>query len=274
MDTIVYVVMPQLLLVLFGTLLGIWAILMRRSDLNLESGAVRLGRIGAVAYVLWLVAVTAAQHQVPMLNPGQLAFFLGGFIWLGQCYSQYRIDQRLFALLPLLGVLGLMVFGVIAGLTPGRVAQELQGAGPAVHVTMSLAGVALLLGAGVYGAGHVILHHHINNRRFDTWFNRLPSLGDLDRLRRLTLNTGTVLVAVSLLSAMIWAARQASDEPTIVSHLHPMLLLTAVLVVLVAVDRFRWLSSRNLAVASVVMSVLVLALLTVSVVEIFAGRAA
>jgi ABC-type uncharacterized transport system permease subunit len=274
MESITYVVLPQVLLLLFGTLLGIWAILLRRTDLNLESGAQRLGKVGGGAYLAWLVLVTAVQRQVPVLNPGQLAYFLGALIWFGQCYSQRQVNQRLFALLPLVGVLGLMLFGVIAGLGPGQVTESLLGVGTAVHVTMSLAGIGLLLGCGVYGAGHVILHHQISTRKFDAWFNRLPSLGDLDRLRRVNLNTGTALVVASLGSALVWSLRQPAGDPMVVSHLHPMLLLAALLVALVLVDHFRWLSSRNLAVACLIMSALVLALLTVSVVEIFLGRPA
>lgn len=273
MDSLVYLVLPQLLLVLFGTLLGIWAILMRRTDLNLESGAVRLGRVGAAMFVLWLVLVTVAQRQVPVLEPGQLMYYLAGLIWLGQCYSQLRVNQRLFAVLPLLGVLTLMVVGLVMGLRPDDVARtSLLGTAAAVHVSLSLAGVGMLLGCGVYGAGHVILHHHISRRQFDAWFNRLPSLGDLDRLRRLSLTTGSALVILSLASAMAWSSARSGSTETVVSHLHPMLLLSVLLVALLLIDRFRWLSTRNLAVLCVVMSVLVLALLTVSVVEIFVGR--
>ncbi len=148
----------------------------------------------------------------------------------------------------------------------------LIGVGPAFHVALSLAGVALLLGCGVYGGGHVILDRQIRNRSFDTWFQKLPSLGDLDRLRRVNLTTGTALVTLSLLSASVWARFQPSDQPTVVSHQHPMLLLVVILAVLVAADRFRWLSSRHLAVVCLVMSAIVLTLLTVSVIEIFAGR--
>jgi ABC-type transport system involved in cytochrome c biogenesis permease subunit len=274
MNPVVYLVLPQLLLVIFGVMLGIWAILLRRADLNLESGAQRLGRVGAGVYIVWLVAITAVQRQVPVLNPGQLAYFLGGLIWLGQCYTQRHVNQRLFALLPLLGVMALMLFGIVAGLAPGQVSDALLGVAPAIHITLSMAGVAMLLGCGVFGAGHLILHHQISNRRIDAWFQRLPSLGDLDRLRRVALSTGTALVTVSLLSAFGWMARQPEGDPVIVSHLHPMILLVALLLVLVVADRFRWLSSRNLSVACVVMSALVLALLTVSVVEIFAGRVA
>jgi len=273
MHSLVYLILPQLLLLLFGILLGIWAILLRRTDLNLESGAIRLGRVGAATLMAWLVAVTMTQRQVPVLNPGQLMYYLAALIWFGQCYSQFRVDQRLFALLPLLGVLGLMIVGLVLGLTPEGVVHSLLGPMAAVHVSLSLAGVGLLLGCGVYGAGHVILHRHISNRNFDAWFNRLPSLGDLDRLRRLNLATGSVLVILSLVSALVWSTRQA-DGATVVSHLHPMLLLSVLLVALVLLDRLRWLSSRNLAVVCVVMAAIVLVLLTVSVVEIFMGRAA
>lgn len=274
MHAFVYLVLPQLLLVVFGILMGAWAILLRRADLNLESGAQRLGRVGAALYLVWLILVTVVQRQVPVLNPGQLAYFLGAVIWFGQCYTQRQVNQRLFALLPLVGVLGLMMFGVIAGLTPDNPTGALLGVPAAVHITLSLLGIGLLLGCGVYGAGHLILHHQISNRRFDVWFSRLPSLGDLDRLRRVTLLTGSALVLTSLGSALVWMSRRPEGDPVITSHLHPMMLLAALLILLLLADRFRWFSSRNLSRACVVMSALVLALLTVSVIEIFAGRMA
>ena len=274
MERLIYTVLPQLMLLVFGGLLGVWAILLRRADLKLEKGAGRIGRLGAALYLLWLVGITVLQNQLPMLNPGQLAFFLGGLVWFGQCWVQRSVDQRLFALLPLLGVVLLLLAGLIMGLHPEAPAEQLLGWGAAIHVTLSLAGIALLLGCGVYGAGHVILHWNIRRRHFNAWFQRLPSLGDLDRLRRRSLVSGWVLVTVSLLSALVWAARQPNDRDTIVSHLHPMILLAVILLALVAADRFRVLSANKLAVGCVIMSAVVLSLLGVSVVEIFAGRGA
>jgi hypothetical protein len=89
MDQFLYLVAPQLLLVCFGILLGIWGILLRRTDLGLEAvaGPHRLGGRGAAGGLVRGV-VAAAQRQLPMLNPGQLAFFLAGLVWLGQCYAQ------------------------------------------------------------------------------------------------------------------------------------------------------------------------------------------
>lgn len=274
MTSLLYLVAPQLLLVGFGFLLGIWGILVRRQDLGLESLAIRLGWIAAAMLAVWIAAVAAAQRQLPLLNPGQLAFYLAGLVWLGQCYAQRRVNQRLFVVLPLLGVVGLMVFGLVYGLHPGEVSRALLGPEVALHASLSLAGVALLLGCGVFGAGHVILDLQIRRRRFDGWFQRLPSLGDLDRLRRVTLSAGTLLVVASLLSATIWTRLRPSDDPTVISHQHPMLLLAVLLALLVAADRRRWWSAHRLAVGCVVMSGLVMVLLCISVIEIFQGGAA
>jgi ABC-type uncharacterized transport system permease subunit len=271
MDRIVYQLWPQLLLLLFGVILGMWGLLLRRHDAGFEQSAQRLGRVAAGVALAWLITVSIVQRQLPMLNGGQLAFFLAVLVWMGQCYAQRRVNQRLFVLLPLTGVVVLMVFGLVLGLTPDRVAGVLVGPGVAAHVTMSLAGIALLLGCGVFGAGRAILHWHIRKRRFDAWFQRLPSLGDLDRLRHLTLVSGWVLVTASLLSSLAWSWLRPVDAETVVSHLHPMVLLVVVLTALVAADRFRWLGANNIALGCVAMSALVLALLTVSVVEIFTG---
>ncbi len=275
MEQFLYLVAPQLLLVGFGVLLGIWGILVRRQDHGLERVAVQLGWGAAALVLFWIVAVTFDQGQLPLVKPGQLAFFLAGLVWFGQCYAQRRVDQRLFVVLPLLGVVALMVLGLVLGLRPAvDLHRSLKGPEIALHVTLSLAGVAMLLGCGVFAAGYVILHRQIRNRRFDAWFQRLPSLGDLDRLRRVTLTAGSALIVASVVTAFAWTGLRGGDEPTVISHLHPMLLLTALLALLVAIDRRRWWSATHLAVGCVIMSGLVMTLLCISVVEIFQGRAA
>ena len=90
--------------------------------------------------------------------------------------------------------------------------EKLRGLHASVHITLSLAGIAMLLGSGVFGAGQVILHGHLRKRDFDVWFQRLPSLDDLDRLRRLTLGAGWLLVTVSLVSASVWLRVRPSRQ--------------------------------------------------------------
>jgi hypothetical protein len=45
---------------------------------------------------------------------------------------------------------------------------------------------------------------------------------------------------------MIWTTlRPGPSDPTVISHLHPMILLVALLAVLVVADRRRWLSPTS-----------------------------
>jgi ABC-type transport system involved in cytochrome c biogenesis permease subunit len=273
MDRLMYHIVPLLLLVFFSALIAVWTVLARRTDARLEAVARTLGWIGAGFYLIWIVALTLVQGQVPVYNFGQLALFLGGLVWISQTYVQWRVDQRLFTLLPLVGVVTLVLVGLAAGASPDRVPEGLRGPQASFHITLSLAGVAMLLGSGVFGAGQVILHGHIRKRDFDVWFQRLPSLGDLDRLRRVTLVAGWLLITVSLVSALVWLRlRPAGSSGPVISHLHPMLLLAALITALVLADRFRWLAVQRLAWISFLLSALVVVLLLVSVIEIFVGR--
>jgi hypothetical protein len=154
------------------------------------------------------------------------------------------------------------------------VPEKLRGLYASIHITLSLAGIAMLLGSGVFGAGQVILNGHLRKRDFDVWFQRLPSLDDLDRLRRLTLGAGWLLVTVSLVSAGVWLRVHPSQNGVMMSHLHPMILLAVLITALLAADRFRWLSVQRLASLSFALSAVVMVLLLVSVVEIFIGRVA
>jgi ABC-type uncharacterized transport system permease subunit len=274
LDQLLYTVAPLLLLAYFSALTGLWAVLVRRSDRRLESAAGVAGLAGAGLYLLWILGVTLHQGQVPVLNPGQLALFLGGLVWIEQAFVQRRVDQRLFTLLPLAGVVALVLVGIAAGSAAAEVPEKLRGLHATVHITLSLAGVAMLLGSGVFGAGQVILHGHLRKRDFDVWFQRLPSLDDLDRLRRLTLGAGWLLVTVSLVSASIWLRVRPADSKVMMSHLHPMILLAVLITALLAANRFRWLSAQRLATLSFALSAVVMVLLLVSVVEIFVGRVA
>lgn len=274
MDQFLYTVAPLLLLVYFSALTGLWVVLVRRSDKRLEGAAGAAGLVGAGMWIAWILGVTLHQGQVPVLNLGQLALFLGGLVWIEQAFVQRRVDQRLFTLLPLAGVVALVLVGLAAGPTAAEVPEKLRGLNATVHITLSLAGIAMLLGSGVFGAGQVILHGHLRKRDFDVWFQRLPSLDDLDRLRRLTLGAGWLLVTVSLISASVWLRVRPSESGVMMSHLHPMLLLAVLITALLAADRFRWLSAQRLASLSFALSAVVMVLLLVSVVEIFVGRVA
>jgi ABC-type uncharacterized transport system permease subunit len=143
--------------------------------------------------------------------------------------------------------------------------------GAAFHITLSLAAVAMLLGAGVFGAGALILHRRIARREFGPLFSSLPSLDEMHRLRGEAIFVGWLLITVSLASAVVWMRFFRTDSKIMESHLHPMLTLWAIVSALAAADRFRWLTKHRLAILSVILAALVMALILVSIIEFFAG---
>ena len=58
MDRLLYHIVPLLLLVFFSGLIGLWAVLVRRSDARLETAAKGAGWLGALLYLAWIVALT------------------------------------------------------------------------------------------------------------------------------------------------------------------------------------------------------------------------
>ena len=101
----------------------------------------------------------------------------------------------------------------------------MQNPGVALHVMISLAGLAMLLGSGVFGLGSLVLHRRLAARKFDELLQHLPSLEEMYRLRRVTLYGGWLLITVSLVAAFVWAWTMKPDERMMSSHMHPMLTL-------------------------------------------------
>jgi hypothetical protein len=174
--------------------------------------------------------------------------------------------------------LGVVVLFLLAGLLLGMEAitfrKALVEGNTALHIVISLAGVAMLLGSGVYGTGQFLLHRQIKNRSYGKLFNLLPSLQDLNRLRRFALVTGWLLITVSLLSAFIGTPAGDGTMGTVVSHLHPVLTLWVILTLLVVADRLPFIASEQLAVASFILSLTILILFLISVVGIYWGSLA
>lgn len=264
---------PLVLLVLFSGLLAMWITLAYRPDRRLEEHLVRGGQVVGILYILWLLGLGLWQGRAPVITPGQLMASLGGLAWVGHAYTQRRVRQRMLTLLPLGTVVVLLVAALATGLKPPAAPPEaLANSRAAAHIVFSLAAVALLMGTGVFGAGQLIMHRQLKRRTFGTWFHHLPSLDDLDRLRRISLNAGWVLVTISVIGGMAALYLVPERQEATISHLHPMLLLWGVMTLLWAANRFRWLGGSRLAVASVVFAGMMAVLLVVSVIEFFGGR--
>ncbi|RJP78408.1 MAG: hypothetical protein C4524_06755 [Candidatus Zixiibacteriota bacterium] len=272
MTLIAFSLLPALLLLIYGGLLTTWIHLAHRPDGRVEALAGRAGWVAFALYHVWILALAAAQQQPPIATLGQLAAFLGFLVMASQILVESRMKQRLLVILPLGTVTLLLLLAVAAGVRPQETPEAVRGAGATLHIALSLGGIAMLLGSGVFGAGELILQREIAQRTFGPFFASLPSLEDLRKLRVLTLGLGWLLITVSLGSAMIWMRLFRTDSELVASHLHPMVTLWVVVTALAAAGRFGWLRRSRLAALSVGLAALVMALAVVSVVEFFVGE--
>jgi ABC-type uncharacterized transport system permease subunit len=274
MNLLVYSLFPALLLLIYGGLLAMWLQLAGRPDQQLEQRAIRSGWLALGIYGLWMLLITVAQAQVPVLTIGQLMAFLGLLIWADQVYIQHRVRQRLLIALPLATVILLLLTAIVIGFKPNGSPEALHGWWSALHITLSLAGVAMLLGGGVYGAGAMILHRQLTRREFGPLFTALPPLGDMNRLRSITLYVGWLLITLSLASSLMWMVIERAGSPRSFTHLHAMAGLWLVISVLALSERKNWLGQHRQARLSVAISALILLMVVASVIEMFLrGRA-
>jgi ABC-type uncharacterized transport system permease subunit len=271
MNLFVYSLLPALLLLIYGGLLAMWLQLAGRPDQKLEWRAIRVGWYALGAYALWMLLVTVHQKQVPILSVGQLLAFLGLLVWADQTYLQQRIRQRLLVVLPLVTVIVLLLTSVVIGIQPNTHPKALTGVWSAFHITLSLAGVAMLLGGGVFGAGAMMLHRQITQREFGPLFTAMPPLGDMNRLRSITLYIGWWMITLSLASSITWMIIENGGLPVFFTHLHAMVGLWLVISVLVLSERKNWLGQHKQARMSVALSALILFMVMASVLEMFLG---
>lgn len=275
MTLLVVTVAPLALVIGLSVLLGLWLAPCHTEGRKKEEHLIRPGTALAVIGLLWLLSLGLSQRLLPVMTPGQLLASTGVLVWAGHCYVQHRISQKKLTVLPLASALLLIAAGMAVGLgEPLRPPEALANPRAAAHIALSLTAVTLLIGSGVFGAGEIILHRQITRRRFGKWFHDLPSLADLNRLRRLSLTAGWALMTTSVVLAMATLWLMPATREATISHLHPMLTLWVVLSTLWAADRFHWLAQLKLAAASVAVSALMVLLIVISVIEFFGGRLA
>lgn len=272
MTLLTFRILPAILLLSYGGLLTTWLQLYRRPDEHLERGALRFGWITLGVYLAWIGLITLAQSQIPVLSVGQICAFLGLLIWADQLYVHQKIAQRLLVILPLGAVIALLLIAVAAGVQPRPGAPEqVQEPWSAVHITISLAGLAMLFGGGVYGAGSLLLHRQLVSRRFGRLFSALPSLGDMHRLRTIALFVGWSLITLSLASSVVFMVVANEGTPSFFSHLHSMFALWLIVSLLALSERRNWLGDHRQARLAVGVSLLILLLVTASVLGMYTG---
>ncbi len=271
MNLLIYSFLPALLLLTYGGLLAMWLQLAGHPDQQLEQRAVRAGWAALALYGLWMALVSLQQRQVPVLSVGQLMAFLGLLIWADQTYIQWRIRQRLLVVLPLATVILLLLASFVVGIYPDGHPKAMSSAWSAFHITLSLAGVAMLLGSGVFGAGAMILHRQLTKREFGPLFSALPPMGDMNRLRSFALYVGWWMITFSLASSIAWMIVKNAGTPVFFTHLHVMAGLWLVISVLALSERKNWLGQYRQARLSLALSALILFMVMASVIEMFMG---
>ncbi|HEY3296485.1 MAG TPA: hypothetical protein VGL38_13735 [bacterium] len=251
MILLAYALLPALMLLVYGGLLSTYIHMAYAPDRKIETGASHTGMAALAVYAAWMALITIDQRQLPIANGGQMAAFLGFLIWADQTYVQIRIRQRMLTLLPIAAVAGLILVAIVSGVRPQVMPKVALGPWMAFHVTLSLAGVAMLLGSGVYGAGYLILHKQMKQRQFGHVFSRLPSMEEINRLRSMAVYLGWMLITASLASSAIWMALNRTPQGIIRSHLAEMTFLWLVVSALAILEKRRLLSQRKLAMTTV-----------------------
>lgn len=266
-----YTLFPAVMLLFFGGLLAMWITLYHKPDELLERIAKRIGWTTLVLYALWLTSLTYQQRQIPILTPGQISVFLGFLIWMDQLLVERRVSQRMLVVLPLITVVLLLLAGIAGGFRHTTAPDELHSAWSAVHIVLSMAGIAMLFGSGVYGAGSMLLRRELMSRKFGRLFSTLPSMDVMHKLRAVAIYHGWLLITVSFASAVVFMLIEKSGSPSFFSHLHEMFGLWGVSSLLALSEKLHWLGDQKQARLTVAMSMIIFLLITGSVLQIFFG---
>jgi ABC-type uncharacterized transport system permease subunit len=274
MNLVVYALLPGLMLLLYGGLLSTYIHIAYQPDRRLETAAAHAGTVTLAVYAVWMILITLLQKQLPITNAGQVAAFLGFLIWADQSLVQFKVRQRMLSLLPIAAVTFLLLVGIVVGSRPEGIPRVVTGPWAAFHITLSLAGFAMLLGAGAYGAGYLILHRQMKSRKFGSLFSRLPSMEEINYLRTMAVSIGWLLITISLVSAAVWMLNFKPLSEIFHGHLAGMTGLWVIVSALALADHMLWGTQRRMATLTVGLTVFVLLLIVATVIGFFAGGAA
>ncbi len=266
-----YTLFPAIMLLFFGGLLAMWVTLYHKPDELLERIADRVGWTTLALFAVWLSILTYDQRQIPILTAGQISVFLSFLIWMDQLLVQRKMSQRMLVILPLVTVILLLLAGIAGGLHHKSAPDELHSAWSAVHIVLSMAGVAMLFGSGVYGAGSMLLRRELMSRKFGRLFSSLPSMDEMHKLRAFAIYFGWLLITISFASAVVFMFLENSGTPSFFSHLHEMVGLWGATSLLALSERFRWLGDQKQARLTVAISTVIFLLITGSVLQIYFG---
>jgi len=256
---------------MFGGLLATWVHLANRPNIYIEKWALRISWFALFIYFVWLFLLTVFQKQIPFVSEGQLAALIGFLIWAAHLYAQQRMNQGILVTLPVITVIFLILISLVLGAQPVEPPEIFESYWVSFHISFAMAGVALLLGAGVYGFGYLILHRQIKKRKFGPFFSLMPSLNDLNQLRSLTLFSGWILITVSVLGGATWMLIRRELFAALTGHLGIALVIWALISLMTVASKFRWLRQHQLAGFSAFISAVMIVLILMSIMVTYPG---
>lgn len=263
--TVLFSLLPAVILAIYGGLLATWVHLANRPNSYIQNWALRISWFALVIYFCWLFLLTVYQKQIPFVSEGQLAAFIGFLIWAAHLYAQRRMNQGILVTLPVIAVIFLILISLVLGAQPVEPHEIFKGYWVSIHIIFAMAGVALLLGAGVYGFGYLILHRQIKRRKFGPFFSLMPSLNDLNQLRSLTLLSGWILITVGVLGGATWMLIRKELFNALTGHLGIAIIFWGLISLMTLASKFRWLRQHQLAGFSALVSAIIIVLILMSV---------
>jgi ABC-type uncharacterized transport system permease subunit len=73
-----------------------------------------------------------------------------------------------------------------------------------LHISAALIGYTAFTISAVYGALYLMLYHQIRSNRFNTFYERLPSLGLLEIMSSRAALLGVVFLSIAIVVALVW----------------------------------------------------------------------
>jgi cytochrome c-type biogenesis protein CcsB len=174
----------------------------------------RLLTAGFISHSLYLVFLYGSLSSTPGVN-FKAIFSL--FSWSIVC--AYLLFQSRFRITALAGFAAPMAafFMLLSAAMPwveGPVDPGFKGVWLALHVAAIFMGNGLFAIAFLAGIMYLLQEHHIKNKKFGAFFNRLPSLASLDLLGRYAVIYGFPFFTVGMITGSVYA------RYTLGSHWH------------------------------------------------------
>ncbi|MES2308036.1 MAG: cytochrome c biogenesis protein CcsA [Verrucomicrobiota bacterium] len=232
----------------------VWTFLPHRPQFHTRRGAQILLGFTFVALTLFLLKRGEVIHRCPLTN----GFEATAFLTWGLIFTYFLIGTSF--RLSILGAftaplsLFLLTLGWFFTKDTHPLLSEPAHWQSEFHAAISVLSYGTLGLASICGGMYLVQEHHLKTHDFSGWFNRLPSMGDLDSVLHRLLRWGFVLMTLGIISGFSTGLFEQVSKIKIIWAW----LVWFWYLILLAVPRLFRLSHRRFAWASLLGYILVL----------------